>query len=133
MILKSLFAAAAVATALTVAIPAPEAKADIDVDIGIGVGGYFPGYYRNDYVYDYGYGGGYGHGYGDGYGHAYRPHRDVISCNRGRKIVDRSGFNRVRAVDCDLPGYRYTAWKNGRQFMVRMNGRGDITNVRRIH
>lgn len=129
MILKSLFAAAAIAAAVTVAAPAPEARADIDVDIGIGVGGFYPGYYGSGYVYDYGY----GHGYGDGYGYGYRPHRDVISCNKGRRIVDRSGFNRVRAIDCSLPGYRYTAWKNGRQFVVRVNGRGDIVNVRRVH
>jgi hypothetical protein len=128
MIGKSLLAAAALAATMTLAMPATEAKADVDVDIGIGFGGYVPGYY----------GGGYGHGYGYdhddyGYGHypVHRPKR--ISCGTGRRIVDNSGFNRVRAVDCDLPGYRYTAHKKGHKYMVRVNGRGVITGVNRVY
>ena len=129
MIAKSLLAAAALAATMTLAMPATEAKADVDVQIGIGFGGYVPGYFgggyghRYDYDYDLDY----------GYGHypVHRPNR--ISCNTGRRIVDNSGFNRVRAVDCDLPGYRYTARRNGHKFMVRVNGRGEITGVSRIH
>lgn len=132
MIAKSLFAAAAVAAAMTVAMPAPQAKADVDVDIGIGFGGFGPGYYAGGYGYS-----GYdddGYGYGDGYGYdhypRHRPHR--ISCSRGQRIVDDSGFHRVRPVDCSLPNYRYTAWKRGHKFMVRVNARGAITSVNRI-
>jgi hypothetical protein len=127
MIGKSLLAAAALAATMTVAIPASQARADVDVDIGIGFGGYAPGYY----------GGGYGHGYDYDYGYGYdrypahRPNR--ISCGTGRRIVDNSGFNRVKAVDCDLPGYRYTAHRKGHKYMVRVNGRGNITGVSRIY
>ena len=126
MIGKSLIAAAAVAATMTFALPAQEARADIDVDIGIGFGGYVPGFYGGSY------GHGYGHDYGYGYGYpVHRPHR--ISCAQGRRIVDRSGFNRVKAVDCQLPGYRYTAHRNGHRFVVRVNGRGHITGVSKIY
>ena len=137
MIGKTLIAAAAIAATFAVALPAPSAKADVDVDIGIGV---VPGYYGGSY-YSGGYvAGGYygnGYGYGDGYGgdHGYRdrPYRHRVSCSMGGNIVADAGFHRVRAVDCDLPGYRYTARKNGQRFMVRVNGRGNITDVRRIY
>ena len=125
---KSLIAAAAVAATMTFALPAQDARADIDVDIGIGFGGYVP----DDYGVPYGYGHGYEDGYGYGYGYpVHRPHR--ISCAQGRRIVDRSGFTRVRPVDCELPGYRYTAHRNGHRFMVRVNGRGHITGVSRVY
>lgn len=131
MIAKSLIAAAAVAATMTFALPAEEARADVDVNIGIGLGGYVPGYYGGYYGgYDYGYGYGYGYRKGHGYGR-HKPHR--ISCAQGRRIVDRSGFNRVRAVDCSLPGYRYTAFKKGHKYVVRVNGRGNIVGVRKVY
>ena len=117
MIAKSLIAAAALATTMAVALPAQQAQAGVDIDIGVGFGGFYPGYYP-DYGYGYGYGGGYGH-------HA-------ISCRKGARIVDSSGFNHVRAVDCSLPGYKYTAWRHGRKFIVRVNGNGHITGAHRI-
>jgi hypothetical protein len=128
MIAKSLIAAAALAATMTLALPAQEAKADVDVNIGIGFGGYVPGYHSDGYGYGYGYGA--GHGYGYGYP-SKKPYR--ISCSTGRRIVDNSGFNRVKAVDCSLPGYRYTAQKKGHRYMVRVNGRGNITGVTRIN
>jgi hypothetical protein len=124
MIAKSLIAAAALAATMTLALPAQEAKADVDVNIGIGIGGYEPGYYY----------GGSGYDYGHGYGYRHRPQQSYrISCGTGRRIVDNSGFNRVKAVDCSLPGYRYTAHKKGHRYMVRVNGRGNITGVSRIY
>jgi hypothetical protein len=135
MIGKTLIAAAAVAATFAVALPASEAKADVDVDIGIGIvpGGYYAGgytgggYYQGGYDYDRAY------GYGHGYGHGYRPYRKGISCGTGRNIVADAGFNRVRALDCELPGYRYTARKNGHKFVVRVNARGNITDIRRVY
>ena len=50
----------------------------------------------------------------------------------GRKIVSRSGFRDVQALDCDGPGYRYSAWKHGREYVVRVNDEGEITRVRRV-
>ncbi len=128
MIAKSLIAAAALAATMTLALPAQEAKAEVDVNIGIGFGGYAPGYYGGGYGHDYGYDDDFGYGYG------HRPQRSHrISCGAGRRIVDNSGFNRVKAVDCSLPGYRYVAHKKGRKYMVRVNGRGNITGVSRIY
>jgi opacity protein-like surface antigen len=127
MMTKSLFAAAAVAVTMTVALPAQEAKADIDVDIDVGFGGFLPGYYYYGYDNDDFYDGDYGY---DSHP-VHRPYH--ISCSAGRRIVDRSGFNRVKAVDCELPGYRYTARKRGQKYMVRVNGRGVITSVSRIY
>lgn len=131
MIGKTLIAAAAVAATFAVALPASEAKADVDVDIGIGIvpGGYYAGgytgggYYQGGYDYDRAY----------GYGHGYRPYRKGISCGTGRNIVADAGFHRVKPVDCELPGYRYTARKNGHKFVVRVNARGNITDIRRVY
>ena len=113
---KTLIAAAAVATTFAIATPVQqaEAKTNIDINIGLGAGGFYPGYYEPGYYPAYGYGGGY------------------ISCKKGRKIVDWSGFHNVHAVDCSLPGYKYTAWKNGHKYMVRVNGHGNITGFHKI-
>ncbi|MFN4143877.1 hypothetical protein [Aestuariivirga sp.] len=111
MMMKSLIAATAVAGAMTLALPASEAKADVDVNIGIGLGGYYPGHYYGGYPVR---------------------HRYKVSCQTGRNIVDRSGFNRVRAIDCTLPSYKYSAWKRGHKFVVSVNRTGDITRVRKV-
>ena len=132
LISKSLIAAAALATTFALALPASQAQAGVDVKIGIGLGGFFPGHYGHGH-YGHGY---YGHGnYGHGY---YKPGRPVyrpgaISCGTGRNIVDRSGFNKVKAVDCRLPGYKYTAWKKGHKFVVSVNRYGNISNVNRVN
>lgn len=116
MIAKSLIAAAALAGTLAVAAPMPaEAKTHVNISIGFGVGGYYPG--------PYGY-------YDPGYYPVYNP--GAISCRKGHHIVGWSGFNHVQAVDCSLPGYRYTAWRNGHKFVVTVNRFGNITNVNRI-
>lgn len=132
MLTKSLIAAAAVAATLAVAVPAPEAQAktnfDIDVNLGLPI-------YGDGYGYGYGYDGGYGHDYGDdGYYPAHGGYSHYgISCGEGKRIVRWSGFREVRAVDCDRPGYKYTAWKHGRKYLVRVNGAGAITHVKRVH
>lgn len=115
MIGKSLIAAAAVATTMAIALPATqaEAKTNIDINIGFGVGG---GYY----------GGGY---YGGGYP-VYSPGN--ISCKKGRNIVDYSGFHNVKAIDCSLPTYKYTAWKKGHKFVVSVNRYGNIYKVNKV-
>lgn len=118
MIAKSLFAAAAAATTMTIALPAGEAQAKTNIDINLGLG--FGGGY---------YGGGY---YGGYYGGGYYGHPGYISCRKGRNIVAWQGFRHVRAVDCSLPGYKYTAWKFGRKYLVRVNAHGYITHVSRI-
>lgn len=115
MIAKSLIAAAAIATAMAVALPATEAEAktNIDINIGLGVGGFYPGYAGGYYP-----------------GPVYQP--NYVSCWKGGKIVDWSGFHNVQPVDCSLPSYRYTAWRNGHKFVVSMNRYGTITKVNKI-
>ena len=133
MNIKSLFAAAAMALSLAVAIPPADARADVDVDIGIGFG-----------VVDGYYGHGYRPGWYGGYGfHPHRPYRHVyrdnwyddgfISCRQGRKILYRYGYNDIEASNCRAPNYKYVAWKKGRQYLIRMNTRGDITRITRVH
>ena len=112
MIGKSLIAAAAVAATVGLALPASQAQAGVGINIGIGLGGgYFPGYYEPGYP-------------------VYQP--NYISCKKGRNIVDNSGFNFVKAVDCSLPGYRYTGWKNGKKYLVSVNRWGNIFKVQKI-
>lgn len=111
MIGKSLIAAAAVATTLGLALPASQAQAGVDINITLGGGGYFPGYYQPNYpVYNPGH----------------------ISCKKGRKIVDNSGFNFVKAIDCSLPGYRYTGFKGGKKYVISVNRFGNIYKVHKI-
>ncbi len=116
MIAKSLIAAAAVATTMTLALPASQAQAGVDINIGIGVGGY-PGYYGPGYpVYNPGY-------------PTYKNH---ISCKKGRNIVDNSGFNNVKPIDCSLPRYKYTGWRFGKKYVVSVNRWGNIVKVNKI-
>jgi len=119
MIAKSLIAAAAVAVSLTALAPVQQAQAktNLNFNIGIGVGGgdFYPGY-----------GGGYG-----AYP-VYEPYYGGISCKKGRKIVDWSGFHNVQAYDCSAPVYQYRAWKNGDKYRVRVNMNGNIIGVKKI-
>ena len=113
MIAKSLIAAAALAASITAFAPAQQAQAGVDIDVNLGFGGYYPGY---------------------GYGHypVYNPYYSAISCHKGKKIVNWSGYNNVHAVDCSLPGYKYVGWKWGHKYLVRVNSGGNITGVNRI-
>ena len=116
MITKSLIAAAAVAVSLTALSPVQQAQAKVNVDINVGLGGgYYPGY-----------------GYGGGYYPVYEPHYGGISCNKGRKIVDWSGFHNVNAIDCSKPVYQYHAWKNGHKFRVKVGMNGNIFGVKKL-
>lgn len=120
MITKSLIAAAAVAASLTALAPVQQAQAKVNVDINLGFGGgFYPGY-------------GYGYGYGGGYYPVYEPYYGGISCNKGRKIVDWSGFNNVQAFDCSAPVYQYKAWKNGHKYRVKVSMKGNIIGVKKI-
>ena len=115
MITKSLIAAAAVAASVAAFAPAQQAQAKTNIDIGIGFG--FGGYYP---------------GYGYGYAPVYDPYFGAISCHKGKKIVKWSGYNNVQPVDCSLPGYKYTGWKWGHKYLVRVNAGGNITGVQMI-
>lgn len=111
MITKSLIAAAAIAASVTAFAPAQQAQAGVDIDVNLGFGGYYPGY---------------------GYYPVYDPYFGAISCHKGKKIVRWHGYNNVNPVDCSLPGYKYTGWKWGHKYLVRVNGGGNITGVQMI-
>ena len=124
MITKSLIAAAAVAASLTALAPVQQAQAKVNVDINLGLGGgFYPGH---------GHGYGYGYGYGGGYYPVMHPYYRGISCNKGRKIVNWSGFNKVHAFDCSAPVYQYRAWKNGHKYRVKVSMKGNIIGVKKI-
>ena len=117
MITKSLIAAAAVAVSLTALAPVQQAQAKVHIDVGIGLGGggFYPGY-----------------GYGGGYYPVYEPYNSGISCNKGRKIVNWSGFHNANAFDCSAPVYQYMAWKNGHKYKVKVGMSGDIIGVKKV-
>jgi hypothetical protein len=114
MLIKSIFAAATVALALTAALPTgtAEAKSNIDINVGIGLGGF--------------YGPAYGHGY---YEPAYEPSQPHVSCSKARKIVRWNGFKGVKALDCSAPSYKFTGWRHGQKYSIKVNSWGEITRV----
>lgn len=136
--LKTLFAAGALALGLAAALPAPAAQADVSVGIGFGVypaapaaagwdgyGGYEGGYG--------GYRGGYG-GYPGGYSHRPYPAYDGwVSCRDGRRILWRSGYQSIEVQSCRRGFYRYTAWRNGKQYLMAVDAQGDVSKLRRIY
>lgn len=115
MLTKSLIAIAATAFALTALSPQQaEAKSNVDINVGIGIGGYI--------------GPGYGYGYaGTGYDHDYGP--SAVSCSQARKIVRWNGFNNVKSLDCSAPSYRFSGWRHGHKYKIKVNSWGDITRI----
>ena len=56
---------------------------------------------------------------GDSYGiQAYR-----VSCGQGRRIVDDSGYNRVRTIECGGGTFTYMGRRNGDTFKIFLNSR----------
>ena len=98
-----------------------------------GWGGYGDGYGG-------GYGGGYGYGYGGyegGYGGSYhRPppaYNGWVSCRDGRRILWRYGYQGIEVQSCRAGFYRYTAWRNGKQYLVAVEAQGGVNKLRRIY
>jgi hypothetical protein len=88
---------------------------------------YNPYYYHDDYYYDYRpiyrrY----------FYRPYYRHGRSYISCSNGRRLVDRSGYNSVRAIDCSPRHYHFRARKNGVWFNIQLDSwSGHMKRTRR--
>jgi len=56
---------------------------------------------------------------GDSYGiQAYR-----VSCGQGRRIVDDSGYNRVRTIECGGGTFTYMGRRDGDTFRIFLNSR----------
>ncbi|MCA3561878.1 MAG: hypothetical protein IOC82_12705 [Aestuariivirga sp.] len=141
--IKTLFAAGGLALGLAAA---PAAQAGVSVDIGVGIhppvtagwnggygvyggyGGYLGGYDPDDDG-DYGV----DHGYdGPGYGH--RPVYDgYVTCRDGRRILWRRGYSGIEVQSCRRGVYRYTAWRNGKQYLMAVDAGGGVTRLRRIY
>lgn len=114
MLAKSLIAIAATAFTLT-ALPMTQAQAsNADIYAGIGIGGYIGPGYVGGYV---------GTGYDDDYGPS------AVSCSQARKIVRWNGFNNVKPLDCSAPSYRFSGWRDGNTYKIRVNSWGDITRI----
>jgi hypothetical protein len=108
---RLMIATIAAAAILTGALPA-EAKTNFDVNIGIGIGGFAGpgyGYYDPGYVVDYSPG--------------------TVSCSKARKIVRWNGFSSVKSLDCSAPSYRFSGWKGGEKYAIKVNSWGDITRI----
>ncbi len=112
MLAKSLIAIAATAFTLT-ALPMTQAQAS-NADINVGIGGYIGPGYVGGYV---------GTGYDDDYGPS------AVSCSQARKIVRWNGFNNVKPLDCSAPSYRFSGWRDGNTYKIRVNSWGDITRI----
>jgi hypothetical protein len=121
--IRFLLAAAAITIAAAATTAPVKADTDVDFGIGFGFGGFFfgPGY-DDDWPGPYRY---YGPAYRNGFN--YR----AISCHQAEQAVRWNGFRKVRAIDCGLPTYRFTGWRNSKKYTIRVNGRGAITRVTR--
>ena len=135
--LKTLFAAGALALGLAAA---PAAQADVSVGIGLGVYPPAPAAAAGWGGYGEGYGGGSGYGYGGyegGYGGSYRrpypAYGGWVSCRDGRRILWRSGYSQIEVQSCRAGFYRYTAWRNGKQYLMAVDAQGDVSRLRRIY
>jgi hypothetical protein len=59
------------------------------------------------------------------------PVNSRVSCGEGREIINDSGFNRVRTIECSGRNYTYAARRHGDNFRVGLNSRtGEIVSVR---
>jgi hypothetical protein len=77
------------------------------------------------------YGRGYGYGPPPGYGA--QQGYGQISCGEGAQIVAEQGFRGVSARECGGRVFRYTAYRRGAAFEVRVASRtGQITMIRPI-
>jgi hypothetical protein len=66
-----------------------------------------------------------------GYHGGYRDER--ISCRTGRRIVGRSGFRRVRVIECNGGTYTYRAKRGSRHYRISVDAYdGAIVSRRRL-
>lgn len=126
MALKSTIAAALFALTMVFVPGAPEAEAKTKVVIGIGTGPYVGHCYNRNgrrcgwhprphhfyyvprhrpvYYYDY-----------------RAPAVHKMSCRSAARMVDHSGFNKVKARDCSGKIYSFRARKKGHNYIVKVN------------
>lgn len=116
--LKSLMIAGSVALSALLMTGGAEAKTRVGIYFGVPFYDYQVGpgwrYYDGYGWYNYGQ-------YGDFHRH-YRG--SWMSCGEARRLVDRSGYDRVRVVDCNGRTYAFRAInRKGKLVMVYVNAR----------
>lgn len=117
---KSLVIAGSIALGAFALSTGAEAKARVGIYFGVPFYDYQVGpgwrYYNGYGWYDYGR-------YGT-FRHTYPTNRGYMSCGEARRLVDRSGYNRVRTVECSGRTYTFRAVnRNGRPVTVYVNAR----------
>ena len=53
-----------------------------------------------------------------------------ITCGQGKELLFQRGYYNVKTDNCRGPNYRYTAWRGGERFDIRMSASGEINRVR---
>ncbi len=110
MFKKSLIVATAIFASVVAFQPVQQAEAKVTIGIGIGIPGFYgPGYY----------GGGY---------YAPRPHYTPrrayrLTCGQVRRKLRRSGYYRIRAINCSGRRYTFHAKLGGDWFRLRIKAR----------
>jgi hypothetical protein len=138
MALKSFIAASLVAATMALLPGTAPAEAKTKIVIGIGTAGwdhscwngyrYYCGgwprpryYYRPPihapYIYESYH---YDNYYDNDYSYR-RPIRARMSCGAARNLVDRSGYSRVNASECRGDVYTFTARRNGKSYLVKVD------------
>ncbi|MCA3575358.1 MAG: hypothetical protein IOC86_15680, partial [Aestuariivirga sp.] len=106
----SMIAIAAAAFALTAALPIERAHADsnFDINVGLGFGGFVgPGYGSVEVDFE----------------------GEYVSCAQARKMVRWNGFSDVKSLDCSAPNYKFSGWRDGNKYKIKVNSWGDITRI----
>ena len=114
---KSLMIASSIALSALAMTSGAEAKTRVGIYFGVPFYDYQVGpgwrYYNGYGWYDYGR-----------YGTFNNRNRGWISCGEARRMVDRSGYDRVRTVECSGRTYTFRALNNrGRPVTVYVNAR----------
>lgn len=136
MNLKTLAVAGFSAAAIALGAGAADARTKLRIGVGIG---------DDCTLYGDCYYGGGGYGVYDGddgtYRRRHRPRYDDydddygrLSCGEARRLLRRQGFYWVRPDDCSGRRYRFTGWRDGEPFSIRVSARsGRVVSVRPLY
>jgi hypothetical protein len=115
--LKSFIVAGSVALSTLALAPASEAKTNVQIYLGVP-------FYSQQVGPGWRYLTGYGwYDYGK-YGDFRQRNRNRLTCNQARRLVDRSGYDNVRAIQCNGRVYVFKAEnRRGKRVNVRVNSR----------
>ena len=73
------------------------------------------------------------YGFGDPFGWREEELGFRVSCAEARKIVQDRGYQKVRAAKCGARQHQLTGWRNGKKYLIKVNGyNGDIWSINRL-